>query len=284
MRKYLIIPILILCMAASVEAHKPADSVGFWPYFTAEREFAVYTEAAHDSEITATLKPGADVSVKEYRRQEKIGNTYVNWYSITYVQGDEAGAGFVYTPDGLVNQSLMYGEKRFIYQVDADTENYLAAITLKAFDKNGKLLSQTPAVEVSLAVTNNIYFTALDSDGLENVEFVAQLYMTAEACGYPIYELFYAWVNDRFVQLPEAITMGGEGIYTSYEEKVVLPAGGAPYNTIVRVVCVYEPLDEDDYRTKDSFAAEIFRWDGAKAVSHRQDQSVLNWRKTEPEE
>lgn len=279
MRKVLLI-MLILLWVSPVLAHKAADSAGFWPYFTARQEFTVYTEASVDSEKMIALKPGADISLRDYGASARIDNVWGNWHRVMYVQGADSGVGYIWSDKGLVNESLMYGEQRFIYEVTRDMENYLADVTLRAFDKNGKLLSQTQTLTVSLEVANNVFLRSLDGDGLDNVDFIAQLYMIAEACGYPSYELYFAWTDNKLLTLPEVVTMGGEGIYTSYGENVMFPAGGAPYNTIIKVVTSFEPLDEDSYLTKDSFAIEVYRWDGKQATLYPQDPAVLDWRKS----
>lgn len=280
-RKLFLIVVISLLWISPALAHKEANSAGFWPYFTAKQEFTVYGDAAMNSGVVIALKPGADISLRDYGTPAKIGDVWGNWYSVMYVQGNDYGSGYIWSGEGLSNESLKYGEQSFIYEVAPDMDNYLAAVTLKAFDKNGKLLSQSPGVTVGLEVANNIYLRSLDADGLENVDFIAQLYMTAEACGFPSYELYYAWTDNKLVVLPEAITMGGEGIYTSFAENVIFPAGGAPYNIIVKVVSSFEPLDEDSYLTKDDFATEVYRWDGKQAVLIKQDPAILDWRKAE---
>lgn len=284
MRKILLFLVLLLLSCSPALANKPADSAGFWPYFTAAHDYAVYEGATEESSVVAILKPGADISLQDYGVSAKIGNVWGNWYKVMYVQGNDIGTGYIWSGEGLINRSLMYGEQRFVYEVTHDEETYLSAVVLKAFDKNGKLLDQTPAMQVSFEIANNIIFTALDGDGLEGVAFIAQIYMTAEACGFPSYKMYYAWTDDKLVPLPEAVTMGGEGIYTSFDESVIFPSGGAPYNTIVKVICAYEPLGEDGYETKDTFAAEIYRWDGKQAVMQKQDPATLNWRTTKKEE
>lgn len=281
MRK-LFLCILGLLITASACYADVYSEMGLTPYFTLKAEARVYaaSDIAADSFVCA---PGAKISVVEYTDGGKIDGRFTNWYKVRYLNGGEDVTGYMRTPDSLQNEAFEYKETHFTYTTDVDEENYTATVELKAV-KNAQVIGSC-TMHVYPEAVNNVVITALSGHGLDGVDFVIKMYLSGEMCGVPIYEYYYAWAGAEFVTLPEAITMGGEGIETSYAESVILPANGAPWGTIIKTVATYEPVGgEDSYETKDDFAAQFYRWQGKEAVPYQQTPTILNWRDKEAAE
>lgn len=132
-------------------------------------------------------------------------------------------------------------------------------------------------------------FEVKDPSYLDNVQLVLKLTFSGEMCGVPYCEFYHAWTGESLVKLPEAISMGGEGVDTSFGESVLLPSEGAPWNSIVKFVVASPPPDYDDDDAmdensrprydSDQYTAIFYHWDGKQLLLRQQNADLLNWRK-----
>lgn len=275
--KKLFLLLLILAVFTPACYADVYTETGVTPYVVLKEAAAVH--AAPDiAAARVELAPGTRVSIGEYATGGKLSNgKYINWYEVRYAADGKTVAGYMYTPDWLQNESLSYKDIDFVYEVTATEDGYGTQVIFKAV-KNGQTLA-SHTMQVAREAVQNPLVTVISGNGLDGVAFVAKLSFNGEMCGIPIYDFYYAWAGDNLVKLPEAISMSGEGIETSYAESVILPANGAPWGTIVKTVATYEPVGgEDSYETKNDFAAQFYRWNGKEAVPVGQTPTILNWR------
>lgn len=159
-----------------------------------------------------------------------------------------------------------------------DTEHDLAQISLKALDTEGNLLAASKPVTTITSLPSPL--RPLDGSGLSGVLCIIHLDVSGEACGIPDCGYYYAWTGSELALLPVSINLGGAGMDVSYAETLIFPDGGAPSDTILKVVeatAYYNEREDDDRIKGREYTTQIYLWDGKRAVPQPTAPDLLNW-------
>lgn len=277
MKRILLLTAFFLGLSSS-GAHAESDVKDYQTYLTAERAYDVHAQESPASPVVSKIKPGDAVFIAD--RGPNVGDGYnqIAWYKITHGPDGAAGAGYILTDLFLQNNSLTHGTTRFVCERKLDKKHNLATITLKAFDKNGKLQSISEPVTTIFA--DLLQLEPVADHGLSDVQLIIHLYTSGEACGIPDCSYYYAWTGTDLALLPTAISLGGAGMDVIYDEALVFPDGGAPADTIIKVIKATEYFNEseEDYRVKgERYAAQVYLWNGKRVAPQSPEPKLFNW-------
>lgn len=159
------------------------------------------------------------------------------------------------------------GAKRFI----KGSEERLVEYNLIRKDKqSGKLYQQL--IQKPSGGQSGYESKTLGAMGLTSVQTIFRIGFLGEACGIYTEYLYYAWVGDKFVELPQKSSVGDAGIYYS-SDKLLFPTEHKYGANIIIVeteeaetefVSFIEGIDVlEEVITK---TQRWFKWDGKKCV------------------
>lgn len=276
MKKLLFLLAILFLFSTQALAYDELTSKEFKNFFTAGQAYDVYENKSLESRVIASIKPGAEVFVIGQGPTEKRGNFYGCWFEVEL--GAKAGTGYIFADAMLSSNSVLYAETRFIYEHKPDGSKNWAWLTLKALDKNGRLLAQSAPVRT--IIREPFLLPPLTSNGLAGVRCIIRLAVSGEACGVPDCYFYYAWTGSELVLLPSSLNLGGAGMEVIYNESVIFPSGGAPRDTIIKVLKSTEFLvhnEEEESIKGVDYAAQIYLWDGKRALPQKQNPKLFDW-------
>jgi len=285
--KLTLLTICVLCLN-SLFAQQEGYNYGLDWYIQAGDKYYVYADAANvrsapdaKSEIVHKLTAGQEVEIISANQdgdETIIDGFRGKWLSVSV---NEKVSGWIWS-NTLSYKQMRRGNIKFVFGIDR-TVDYRHKCTVKAIENN-KIIDRK-SYDIGTEESNYNDAKIIDNVLLHNVKFVVRLDMGGQACMIGSNEIFFAWLDEKkkLVELPRTFSIS-DACAVSYGENLYIPtdSNAGLYNLLLKATRSGSIPDDDSYDFDEcdtekwdwKYKAQIFRWNGEKAIEVSQTQEL----------
>ncbi len=230
------------------------------------------------SSIVDSLSIGDSIQIKKVTESfYRQNNIYAPWAQINYSSNSGEKTGFVWLGVVAINSATssdgvyLFGMEsvRNISGKQQEDEETVFNVSLKVL-KNKKLVATQPFDINDDESFSFLELKLLGNPKLKNVEEVARLMCSGEACGIPSNYYYYGFTGNNFLELPTKYSVGDADVYYHSESLIFPSENGGKQNQIIKYIeeeeLVREATATQKEKRKRTNKKIVYSWDGAKAT------------------
>lgn len=251
------------------------------PNISSEEAVNVYVAVANvrsspdqTAQVIDKLYAGKAVNIVEGNAtKDTINGQLGHWLKISYRKENSQHEGYIWD-DNLSYQQLVKGDIRFLVKI-RDAENktdedeyypnviyWVKAIKGNTVVTENQMKGKRSSSTYSYIQGNNLLSS--NETRLTDVEDIITIYSAGEACAVPSYYYYLAWTGSELLPILSGWGVGDESFYKA--EEVIFPSDNTPRDILIKLYIDEESEDDSYTKRKTKAHADIYKWNGRKAV------------------